>query len=619
MALTLTDHQAMLAGFAAAGFQLVSAPGAVTNPIRVDVQIAGSTRQFRLWSYDVTHGGGGSTVRAADEFRVQITRGPLTMAAMDAGGVTDLLVGFSRARQAIVAYDRLWLERWTRKRESTGDGGSPSVQVKEADIQAGHSQGIHHIVKQAEGRDGHIVTMHPSMFPAYLLNHQAVLQGTMTGTQATATLPQPVSILEYCRARGFPFQPELIARYLAALQTKPFVILAGVSGTGKSKLAELVAEYYSRVDGPIPSPAAQIGLSAGNVVSAPTVTPQYVFASGGGAADPDPDRFALVPVRPDWIDNHSILGFVNPVTERYESTQALDLILRAGQAWEAATNKASADRYFMLLDEMNLARVEHYLSDWLACTESRREIAGGTVTQQTVPLHRSSTPMMTAVRRANGSIDSMEVPASLPLPTNLVVTGTVNVDETTYGFSPKVLDRAFVIEFDEVSLDRLRASDVAVPDAGFRLPESLQPFSIPSAADYRSIPAATHEHLVALNKILEGARLHFGYRAANEIARFMVIYNGLLPVVGTPDDEWLRALDVAIVMKVLPRLNGNRARLEAPLAGLCTFLLSLTPPTADASNTNFDPNAAAILPASYGRAVEMLHSLRDFGFVSFFK
>ena len=74
-------------------------------------------------------------------------------------------------------------------------------------------------------------------------------------------------------------------------------------------------------------------------------------------------------MRPDWIDNQSIIRFVNPITESYESTQALDLILRARRTLTTAPAKAAAPRYFMLLDEMNLARVEHYFSDWLACAE----------------------------------------------------------------------------------------------------------------------------------------------------------------------------------------------------------------------------------------------------------
>jgi hypothetical protein len=141
MALTIEDLQAMMAGFAKAGFWCIQKPTSPRNPIAVEWRTGQETRRYRLWAFDITHGGGGPTVRAADEFRIQITNGPETIADFDTGGVVDLLVGYSRDRDAIVAYDRHWLENWSRKKEETGSGGSPSVQVKEADIQAGHDNG----------------------------------------------------------------------------------------------------------------------------------------------------------------------------------------------------------------------------------------------------------------------------------------------------------------------------------------------------------------------------------------------------------------------------------------------------------------------------------------------
>jgi hypothetical protein len=247
MALTLTDHYSLLKGFPDSGYHMVQAPTSVANPIFIEWHLNGQPRRYRLWAFDITHGGGGATVRAADEFRIQITNGPAALTDFDSGGWIDLLVGYSRDRDAIVAYDRQWLEKWTRKKEATGSGGSPSVQVKEADIQAGHREGIHHLTKEAGFGIGHIVTMSPALLPAFLANYSALLNGTMNAAAAQAATPNPstMSIVDYCAQQGFPFEADLVARYIAALLTKPFVILAGVSGTGKSKLAELVAEYYS--------------------------------------------------------------------------------------------------------------------------------------------------------------------------------------------------------------------------------------------------------------------------------------------------------------------------------------------------------------------------------------
>ena len=439
----------------------------------------------------------------------------------------------------------------------------------------------------------------------------------MSPEQAQTAAPHrnETTVVDYCRARGFLFDPDLIARYLAALLSKPFVILAGVSGTGKSKLAELVAEYYGVA--PVAASVSEQPLAAGDT---------FVFRAAKGPHDPT--RFALVAVRPDWTDNQSILGFVNPITERYESTQALELILRAERALGAADEKAAAPRYFMLLDEMNLARVEHYFSDWLACSESRRPGPDGSISQQPVPLHRSEERMATTLIDVEGSTETLPVPPSLALPTNLMVTGTVNVDETTYGFSPKVLDRAMVLEFDEVDLEHLR-TDTADRDAGaYRFPETLPPFQLATRADYKALDLAIHRHLVALNRILEEARLHLGYRAAVEIALFIKFYADILPE-DSPDEDSVsegqlgtqsrRALDAAVLQKVLPRLSGNRAKLEGALATLCAYLRDLERPAASAGSDDFDPADEAQLPKSYRRAVDMLGSLRDFGFVSFFK
>jgi hypothetical protein len=226
--------------------------------------------------------------------------------------------------------------------------------------------------------------------------------------------------------------------------------------------------------------------------------------------------------------------------------------------------------------------------------------------------------MQATLTTSTGGTKTYDIPASLQLPTNVVVTGTVNVDETTHGFSPKVLDRAMVIEFDEVDLDRLRAGHTAASANDYRLPDELAPFRLATREDFAALPAVVHERLKIVNGLLEGARLHFGYRAANEIALFMTFYNAMLPT-SVPDPDWDRALDVAVLQKVLPRLSGNRSKLEVPMVRLCAYLRDLAAPGALATDTAFDVNAQSKLSRSYRRAVEMLAALRDFGFVSFFK
>ena len=125
---------------------------------------------------------------------------------------------------------------------------------------------------------------------------------------------------------------------------------------------------------------------------------------------------AMIPVGADWTDNRNVLGFVNHLRPSqdgrplYESTPILELIIRAGGD--------SPRPYFLILDEMNLSHVERYFADFLSAMESGRPI----------PLHTSSGDLF--------SPQGTKVPATLALPDNLFITGTVNVDETTYMFSP---------------------------------------------------------------------------------------------------------------------------------------------------------------------------------------
>jgi hypothetical protein len=94
MALSFDDHKAMIAGFAKLGFACVQTPSGAANPIRIEWNVDGKTLRYRLWAFEISHGGGGPTVRAADEFRIQITNGPSSKADLDKGGVQDLLVGY---------------------------------------------------------------------------------------------------------------------------------------------------------------------------------------------------------------------------------------------------------------------------------------------------------------------------------------------------------------------------------------------------------------------------------------------------------------------------------------------------------------------------------------------
>lgn len=221
-----------------------------------------------------------------------------------------------------------------------------------------------------------------------------------TAVQETAPekleLAQAIEVLlEDIAAQGFIFQPWQVATYVTALRTKPFVILAGVSGTGKSKLPNLVSQWTG-------------GLST------------------------------RISVRPDWTDSSDLIGYVDLQGE-----------FRPGVFLKTA---AEADRsphqYFIsLIDEMNLARVEHYFAEVLSTIEDRQPASTGGFASQ--PLF------------ARNSGSELKNWATQRIPANLGIVGTVNMDESSHGFSRKVLDRAFTIELSEVdlSLDSATPSD----------------------------------------------------------------------------------------------------------------------------------------------------------------
>ena len=146
----------------------------------------------------------------------------------------------------------------------------------------------------------------------------------------------------------------------------------------------------------------------------------------------------FISVRPDWRDSKSLLGYYNPLTKTYETTPFLEFILKAKKSFEAQDGLA----WFVILDEMNLARVEYYFADLLSVLESGRDANGETEE---------------ALQFIYGEVEEGETPPppTLKLPPNLYFIGTVNVDETTHSFSPKVLDRAFSLEFLDVDLETI--------------------------------------------------------------------------------------------------------------------------------------------------------------------
>ncbi len=502
----------------------------------------------------------------------------------------------------------------------------------------------------------------------------------------------------FCLSRGFHFPPEILISYLLALQSKPFVIFSGISGTGKTKLAELFAAFVSPTIAPPAKPATAssgpfmvtqlrpfthkyrrlyipvehwqhfpplepgdhemvklqtpLGASEAKLInfkmeSRPEGSLQLYLRGGaldwvrslklgqpiawtrevegyrltsGDLSTEQPavarTPWAFVPVRPDWTDSRGLVGFAHVLSGTYQATDFLRLLLRA---------RVDPDRWphFVLLDEMNLARVEHYFSDFLSALETRKLAPDQTtVEQEPFSLHDHPRCILQAgaedpaaeffdaeanvktcrVRCAGcpwadlvdtryhgaGETDYADAhragfdpvlfaPPRLRIPWNVFFTGSVNVDETTYSFSPKVLDRAHVLEFSEVNLESYLQSPPVLGHAVCATAEMVNqwtrgftyPFSqVGRDRGLRSPELAPYlNQLVGLNRWLQADNLHFGYRVADEILTFLQNAVDL----AEPRFPLERAFDRVLLQKLLTRFYGSQAKLRRPLLGLIAF------------------------------------------------
>jgi dynein-related subfamily AAA family protein len=356
---------------------------------------------------------------------------------------------------------------------------------------------------------------------------------------ASGTLQAAVDgIVNYIAGRGFNFQTWQVAAFVTAVRTKPFVILAGISGTGKTKLPQLVAE-----------------------------------ATGA--------ECRIVPVRPDWTDSSDLLGY-----ERLDGKFSRGHLLQLCR--EAA--EFPGRQYFFVLDEMNIARVEYYFAEVLSALETRI-MQGGVLVSE--PLSPRAPPPWEAVR----------------LPANVCVVGTVNMDETTHGFSRKVLDRAFVIELADVDLSLIQEIDPNVAPAQWPITNWQLPFSrlakVPKV-DQDPRVAASVTALTAVNEVLEGGQLQVGYRVRDEVALFCVNASDCADSFVDADETVVSPLDLCITMKVLPRIQGGGALVRQVLEGM----KALVAPDADtATNAEF--------AQTLKRVDLMLTRLAETGFTSY--
>lgn len=316
-----------------------------------------------------------------------------------------------------------------------------------------------------------------------------------------------VQINNYIASKGFTYEKGLIENFYLSLKSKPFVILAGTSGTGKTRLVKLFAEAVG--------------------------------------ATPENGRYKMVPVRPDWSDSSDLFGHVD-LNGNFVPGAIIDFVKKA----ELDGNYP----YFLCLDEMNLARVEYYLSDILSVIETR-DFKDGRI-QSSPLIDHTYYGADTAAAGRYGTV---------LLPENLYIIGTVNMDETTFPFSRKVLDRANTIEFSFVDL--MPNFETVPPN----LPQVLNLNNTFLKTEFLLLSQCSDEseavsgyclELQKINQILQPANAHVGYRVRDEIV-FYLLNNkkyGLLP------EE--QAMDNELMQKILPRIQGSSLSVKNTLCEL---------------------------------------------------
>ena len=307
---------------------------------------------------------------------------------------------------------------------------------------------------------------------------------------------------------------EVHSRYIFSLLAKPFVILSGNSGTGKTRIALRFSKYLEK------------------------------------QTDTGFNNTLLIPVGADWTDNTKILGYYNPLTNEGKGEYVKSEILTF---LELAKDNPSIP-FFLILDEMNLSHVERYFSDFLSSMESGE-------------------PILLYKKPENCECI---VPEKIKLPENLFVTGTVNIDETTYMFSPKVLDRANVIEFkpemDDIlenlvsdsSSDKEETAEPGVAEGFMVLANKIRSGIVPDKLKAKLEEVKTV--LESVYKILEKSGFEFAYRTAKEIRLYAVASYE------TCEDKSQfninPVIDQQIVQKILPKIHGNKKQIGNLLSEL---------------------------------------------------
>ncbi len=327
-------------------------------------------------------------------------------------------------------------------------------------------------------------------------------------------------------------------KHYLSIKTKPFIILAGLSGTGKSRLVRTLAYQFNNI-----------------------------AADKSGKKNP-PTNFQLIKVKPNWHDSSELLGYESRISgkDRFVATDFIRFIVKAWQHPDTP--------FFLCLDEMNLAPVEQYFAEYLSAVETRRVtdgkiktdclISGKLITKYSDKANGvdATYELWNELELTDTGIQDELKANGLGLPSNLIVMGTVNMDETTHSFSRKVLDRAMTIEMNDINLSEGLGADTddwnypAEPlDKELVLSEKTQGTEV--FAELSTTGTEIITYLDLINTKLEGSPFKIAYRVRDEFLLFAFNYS----LLETKPADWIKnVLDEMTLMKILPRIEGDEDR-----------------------------------------------------------
>ena len=322
--------------------------------------------------------------------------------------------------------------------------------------------------------------------------------------------------------------------YITALRTKPFMLLAGISGTGKSRIVRKLAQ---------------------------ATTTQKYDKDEDRWKDNRPENFELIQVKPNWHNSMDVVGFYSNISGKYEFTPFVEFIVKAWQHKDTP--------YFLCLDEMNLAPVEEYFAEFLSAIESRSTDENGEYITDPIikPFKEFGKDVCEdmlkhllgeAHHTESNPLAEQFTKKGLTLPPNLMVMGTVNMDETTFSFSRKVLDRAMSMEMNEVDYDKFLSGESEqfpllkdINDLLVKRPQ--QALEVKDEIDSEKVIG----YLKDVNNLLDGTPFKLGYRAANEAMLYVAASRDFAGEKFSID----QALDEFTLMKILSRIEGDDNRL----------------------------------------------------------